>query len=181
MLETFRKFVGFTIFEYFLSHPNEKTYLKELAKKLDVSPRSIKIYCDGFEKDGIITREIRGNVHLFSLNNDAFTVREMKRAYVCLLLRELGIENIAENSTSLAIYGTYASGMYDQRSDIDLLVLGEEMDVKRDYIVKIMKKMDREIQLTVISPMKWEKMKQNRDPFVESILRKHILIKGEEL
>jgi hypothetical protein len=181
MLETFRKFVGFTVLEYFLTHPTEKAYLKELAKKLQVSPRSIKIYCDLFEKEGIINREIRGNVHLFSLNNDVFTVREMKRTYMCLFLRSVGIEDVAETPTSLAIYGTYASGSYDERSDIDLLILGEEKDVKRDRITNIMKKIDREIQLTVIPPMKWEKMKQNRDSFVESILKKHVLIKGAEL
>lgn len=181
MLETFRKFVGFTVLEYFLNHPTEKTYLKELAKKVQVSPRSIKIYCDLFEKEGIITREIRGNVHLFSLNNDLFIVREMKRAYTCFFLRSLGIEDVAETPTSFAIYGTYASGTYDERSDIDLLILSEEKDVKRDRITNIMKKINREIQLTVISPMIWEKMKQEKDPFVESILKKHVLIKGAEL
>ena len=145
MLGTFRKFVGFTVLEYFLTHPTEKTYLKELAKKLQVSPRSIKIYCDLFDKEGIINREIRGNVHLFSLNNDVFIVREMKRTYMCLFIRSVGIEDVAETPTSLAIYGTYASGTYDERSDIDLLVLGEEKDVKRDRITTIMKKIDKEL------------------------------------
>jgi len=181
MLGTFRKFVGFTVLEYFLTHPTEKTYLKELAKKLQVSPRSIKIYCDLFDKEGIINREIRGNVHLFSLNNDVFIVREMKRTYMCLFIRSVGIEDVAETPTSLAIYGTYASGTYDERSDIDLLVLGEEKDVKRDRITTIMKKIDKEIHLTVIPPIKWEERKQKRDPFVKSILTKHVLIKGIEL
>jgi len=39
MLSEFRKFVGFKILEYFLTHPIEKAYLKEIAKKLQVFSR----------------------------------------------------------------------------------------------------------------------------------------------
>jgi predicted nucleotidyltransferase len=181
MLTCFRKFVGFKILEYFLRYPSEKTYLKELAKKLQISPRSVKIYCDLFEKEGLIKREIIGNMHIFSTNNDNFRVREMKRAYFINLLAEMNIENIAEECASIAIYGSYASGNYDEKSDIDILIIGEEQQVKRDMIVKIMEIIGKEIQLNVIPIIKWEKMKKNGDSFIKSIIRNHILIKGVEL
>ena len=181
MIASFRKFVGFKILEYFLSHSTEKIYLKELSKKLNVSPRSVKIYCDLFEKRELIRREIKGNLHLFSTNNDNFCVRQMKRAHISILLKEKGIENIADNGISIAIYGSYASGNYDEKSDIDLLVIGEEQKVNRELVVDIMKKLDIEIQLNVIPIIKWEKMKMEGDIFVRSILRNHILIKGAEL
>jgi len=181
MLTSFRKFVGFKILEYFLNSPTEKIYLKELAKKLDVSPRSVKIYCDLFEKKEIIKREIKGNMHLFSTNNDNFCVREMKRAYISVILEEANIEKIADNSISIAIYGSYASGNYDEKSDLDLLVIGEGRDIKRDMIVNIMEKIDKEIQLTIIPTIKWEKMKREDDPFVKNIIKNHILVKGAEL
>ena len=181
MFSIFRKFVGFKVLEYFLKYPSEKTYLKELAKKLQISPRSVKIYCDLFEKEGIIKREIKGNMHLFTTNNDNFRVKEMKRVYFLNLLAEMNIENIAEESASIAIYGSYASGNYDEKSDVDILIIGEEQYVKRDIIVKIMGKMGKEFQLTVIPIIKWEKMKKDEDHFVKSIIRNHILIKGVEL
>lgn len=181
MLTIFRKFVGFKILEYFLRYPSEKTYLKELAKKLQISPRSVKIYCDLFEKEGLIKREIIGNMHIFSTNNDNFRVREMKRAYFINLLAEMNIENIAEECASIAVYGSYASGNYDEKSDIDILIIGEEQQVKRDIIVKIMEIIGKEIQLNVIPIIKWEKMKKDKDHFVQSIIRNHILIKGVEL
>jgi len=86
MLTIFRRFVGFKILEYFLRYPTEKTYLKELAKKLQISPISVKIYCDLFDKEGIIKREIKGNMHIFTTNNDNFRVIEMKRAYFINLI-----------------------------------------------------------------------------------------------
>jgi len=181
MLTIFRRFVGFKILEYFLRYPAEKTYLKELAKKLQISPRSVKIYCDLFDKEGIIKREIKGNMHIFTTNNDNFRVIEMKRAYFINLIGEMNIENIAEDCASIAIYGSYASGNYDEKSDIDILIVGDEKNVKRELVVDIMKKLDKEIQLNVIPIIKWEKMKKDGDHFVKNIIRNHILIKGVDL
>ncbi len=181
MLTIFRKFVGFKVLEYFLANPTEKTYLNELAKKLQISSRSVKIYCDLFEKNGIILREIKGNMHLFSTNNDNYRVKEMKRAYISNLLAEMNIENISEGTASVAIYGSYASGNYDEKSDIDILIIGDEQNVNRDIAVEIMKKIDKEVQLSIIPIIKWEKMKKEEDPFVKSIIKSHILVKGVEL
>jgi len=92
------KFVGFKILEYFLTHPREEAYLKEIAKKLQVNPASVKNYCDIFEKEGLIKKKIKGNIHLFSTNNENFCIREMKKAYISSLLNELKIEKISENA-----------------------------------------------------------------------------------
>ena len=56
-----------------------------------------------------------------------------------------------------------------------------EKNVKRELVVNIMKKIDKEIQLNVISIIKWEKMKKDKDHFVKNIIRNHVLIKGVEL
>ncbi len=181
MLTSFRKFVGFKILEYFLKYPTEETYLNVLARKLQISPRSVKIYCDIFEKEGIIIREIKGNMHIFKTNNDNFRVREMKRAYFANLLAEMNIEKIAEECASIAIYGSYASGNYDEKSDIDILIIGDEKNVKRELVVDIMKKTDKEIQLNVIPIIKWEKLKKDNDHFVKNIIRNHVIIKGVEI
>ena len=180
MLFTFRKFVGFKILEHFLFYPTEEIYLNEIARKLRISSGSAKRYCDLFVKEKIIKREKKGNLHTFWLNNDDFCVREMKRAYISLLLKEVGIEKASATAISVAIYGSYASGEYDEKSDVDLLVIGEEKNVNRKLIVEISGKIGREIQLTVIPPFKWERMKEE-DHFAKSVLRKYILIRGAEL
>jgi len=180
MLEEFRKFVGYKILEYFLLNPTKKTYLKELAKILEISPRSVKIYCDIFVKDKLISKEIKGNLHLFSTNNDNFKVRELKKGIFLNILGELGIEKISDDFTSIIIYGSHASGNFDERSDIDLLVIGNENKINKDLVVKIMKKVGKDIQLSVFSMIKWEKMKKEDDAFVKSVIKNHVLIKGVE-
>jgi len=180
MINEFRKFVGFKILEYFLLNPTKKTYIKELAKKLNVSPASIINYCNIFKKEGLIKKEIKGNLHLYYTNNDNFRVRELKKAIFLNILGELGIEKISDDYTSIIIYGSHASGNFDEISDIDLLIIGDENKVNKDLVLKIMKKVGKEIQLNIIPMIKWEKMKKEDDAFVKSVIKNHVLIKGVE-
>ena len=105
----------------------------------------------------------------------------MIKAYYLLKLKRLGIERLAEGCTSLAIYGSFARGDIDERSDLDLLVIGEESDVNRDGILKLQDSLGREVQLTMLPYYRWETMKKEDDRFAESVLRKHVLVSGVEL
>jgi hypothetical protein len=74
----------------------------------------------------------------------------MMRAYHILLLRQLGIEDIARDCISLAIYGSMAAGNLDERSDLDILIIGDEKDSDRDGVLKLEERLRREVQLTVL-------------------------------
>jgi predicted nucleotidyltransferase len=180
-MEWMRKFVGFRVLEWFLVHPSEEVHLNEFARALEISPGSAKEYCDRLAEDGLIRERAMGNLRLFRLNREDFAAREILRAYHVLRLKDLGIDRIAEGCTSLAVYGSFASGNLDERSDLDLLVIGEESDVDRDRILELESALGREAQLTVIPFYRWEAMKNEGDRFAESVLRDHILITGVEL
>lgn len=120
MIKEFRKFVGFRALEYFITHPSAEVHLKELSRKLMISSGSAKTYCDIFERNSILNVEREGNLRIFALNNN-FVVKELKRAYYVVLQKELGIEKVAENCVSLAIYSSFASGEFDERRDLDIL------------------------------------------------------------
>jgi predicted nucleotidyltransferase len=115
------------------------------------------------------------------LNRDDFAVKDVRKAYYLLKLKHLGIERLAEGCTSLAIYGSFARGDIDERSDLDLLVIGEDGSVDRDEVLKLQDALNREVQLTLLPYYRWETMKKNGDKFAESILKKHVLVGGVEL
>ena len=175
------KCVGFKVMEFFLTHPSLEIHLNELARKLEISPASVKTHCDELSKEKIIFEKQIGNLRLFWLNREDFAVRSMMRAYHILLLKKLGIEDIAQDCISLAIYGSMASGNMDERSDLDILVIGDEKDSDRDGVLKLEERLGREVQLTVLPYFKWEKMKREGDKFTQSVLRNHVLVKGAEL
>ncbi len=175
------KCVGFKVMEFFLTHPSVEIHLNELARKLEISPASVKTHCDELSKDKIIFEKQTGNLRLFWLNREDFGVRSMMRAYHLLLLKKLGVEDIVRDCISLAIYGSMASGNLDERSDLDILVIGDEKDSDRDGVLKLEARLGREVQLTVLPYFRWEKMKREGDKFAESVLRNHVLVKGVEL
>jgi len=181
ILEHFKKFTGFKVLEYFILHPACEIHLKELARTLKISPGSAKLYCDLFESEDILISKRKGNLRLFRLNNDDFAVKEIKKTYYLVLLKEKGIQDICKNCSSLAIYGSFASGEFDEKSDLDILVIGNKEDINYQLLHEIEDKVGVRFQLTVIPFYKWEKMKEEKDHFTESVIRKHLLIKGAPL
>jgi uncharacterized protein len=108
-------------------------------------------------------------------------VKELKKAFMMLKLWEGKLEELAPNAISLAIYGSTASGNFDEKSDIDVLVIGTEQDVDYTLVPEIETKVGHELQVTVIPYFEWESRKENGDPFVLSVLAKHVLFEGAEL
>ncbi|WP_292616948.1 nucleotidyltransferase domain-containing protein [Methanocalculus sp. MSAO_Arc1] len=85
------------------------------------------------------------------------------------------------NIISVALYGSAASGTFNDTSDLDILVIGEVDHVDKDKILSIQEKIGRPIQLTVIPWYRFERKKKEGDPFVQSVLENHILLFGAEL
>ncbi len=176
-----KKFVGLKVLGHFLTHPSEEIHLKELGRVLEISPGSAKKYCDDLAAAGLLRESALGNLRLLRLNRDDFAVRGMMRAYHLFRFKELGIEDLAEGCTSFAVYGSFASGNFDERSDLDLLVISEEADVNRDRVLAFQEKLGRSVQLTVMPYYRWEALKKEGDGFAENVLRDHVLVKGVEL
>ena len=56
--------LGFKVMEFFLTHPSVEIHLNELARRLEISPASVKTHCDELSKDKIIFERQTGNLGL---------------------------------------------------------------------------------------------------------------------
>ena len=181
MITEFKKYAGFNILFFFVTNPVKEIHIKGLSKELKISPSTSKYFCDFFSKQRILRKQIKGNMALFRLNNDYVYVKELKRVLFLFYLKEQKIEKIAKKCISFALYGSHASGDFNEKSDIDILIIGNEKDVDKDHALLIERKIGKQIQLTTLAYYKWDKIKKDKDPFALEILSKHILIKGVEL
>jgi len=75
----------------------------------------------------------------------------------------------------------WATGTSDGQSDIDILIIGDEAWVDHGRVAALEAKTDREVQLTVVPYYRWERMKEEGDPFVASVLQNHMLVRGTRL
>jgi len=176
----FENYTGARVLEFFIFNPTTEFHIKDLARRLKISSSTSKYYCDLFNKEGILKVVNKGNLRLFSLDSNDFLAKHLKKTFALLKIKELGLER-ASKEGSVAVYGSFASGEFDENSDLDVLIIGKEEEVEKDFILKIGQKLGREIQLTVLPYYKWEKMKQKKEVFVLEVLKNHVLLKGEGL
>ena len=177
----FKEFSGIKILRWFLENPTKKIHFKDLCRLVKLGPPTVKKYCEGFMEFGWLDEERKANLRIFSLDNKNFVVKAIKRAYFLECLKRAEIEKVVtENVTSLALYGSHSSGEYDEKSDIDLIVVGRKENVEYKRLEQIGKRLGKEIQLTIFSLEKWEGNK-NVDTFMISVLRNNVLLRGAPL
>lgn len=182
MKDLFDRYVPWKILWYFATHPTTQTYVKELARKLDISSGMCSNVLRELEKEGILERKELGKAHYYRLKGSYLT-RELKRFVGLALIKESGMVEKAmdeeQKIVSIALYGSYATGDFMEKSDLDILVI-----TNRKGMVDLpfsIKETDVVINTVQLGPGEWLKLKRSKDPFYLEVQRKHILLHGGEL
>lgn len=181
----FNKYRDWKILKIFLDKPNHSFYTKEISRNTGIGSGTVNLFLKNIHKDNILTKEIVGNVHLYQLNNESFLVKQLKIFNTLLEFKKFKFIDgfLKENNEiiSLILYGSYANGENDTKSDIDLLIL---VNRKREFIEvlqKLERKTKKRISTQVLTISDWEKIKQKDKIFYESILQNHIVLFGSGL
>jgi len=162
------------IIEEFLRNPSREYYLRELARKLRLGPRTVKEYCNILVQDEIILERRKGNLRLFKLNNENLLVKELKRTYYYILMIIGGIEMLSEGT--VAVYGDFASGDIFENSEVKILIISSKYKINEDILRRLESVLERKIKILIVSPEEWERMKDLDDPLAKEIIRNHILV-----
>lgn len=186
MIELFNTYVNWKILGYFLSHPGSLSYASEIAKKLSVSPSSANNAVKYFADKGYLKKEQKGFATLYRLNMDNCIVVALKKAYgLDFIFSAKPLEiflNADPKIISLALYGSYANGTFDERSDIDFLIITE---TDRQIIMKPIRdlenKLGKEVNVTIFKLTDWRTLADNEDAFYKNIVANHISIYGSGL
>ena len=176
----FEKFPALRVLTWFLANPAAQIHFKQLCRELNLGPLTVKSYCEQYIRKGWLKEQKQANLRFFSLDNGNYRVKSIKRAFYLELLAKEGVEKLAKDPISLALYGSHASGEYDGKSDIDILVLGQKEQVDYRFAVQLEKKLKKKVQITVVPLAQWEKSKKS-DHFMLSVLNNNIIIAGAPL
>ena len=178
--EEWRKFKGWYVLEFFLK-TNKEVYIKGLAKELKISPQTASYYMKFYKKVGILKERKEANILLYSLSDNVLT-RQLKIFYILDIIYPFIIKFAKENNVvSVILYGSHASGTYDKNSDIDLIVISQQKELKLDELKKLERKIRKEVKIQVFSIGEWRNFKRTKNAFVQSVLSKSILLYGSEI
>lgn len=179
---TFDETVRLRLLSFFFLAPENEFYVKELARSVKASPGSVSVMCRKLAGSRILESNKKGNAIFYSLDNASPFVRRLKSAW--FLEKLLAFRTVWENSDiqSVALYGSYASGEFVSKSDIDVLVLTNLDDAKvRDMLRRVGDGLRAEVSLTVVPVSRWRKLARERDRFYVEVISNHIVLYGNPL
>ena len=70
---------------FFLTHPGEEFYVRQLIKKLNANPRAVNRELINLHTIGLIRKRISGKQHYFSINQQNAIYRELRRLFIKIL------------------------------------------------------------------------------------------------
>jgi len=183
MIELFDKYVDWKILAKFIENPNTKFYVKELSRILKVSPGSVSKAVNRFEKNGLLIKNVVGQTHQYSVNIENPMILPLKKFNGLVKIHNSNFKNTFlkadENMLSLAIYGSYADGTYDEKSDLDVLIITpSNKEVYNQPGTKLQSKLGLELSISIFKLSQWRKLAKQNDPYYKRIVENHILFYG---
>lgn len=162
------------LLNYFFINPEESLYVNELARKLKVDKRNLSKKIAELEKEGLLKSSSKGNLKLYSINQNYSLYDEYKN----IILKTIGLENqlkkILKKTSGVKnayLYGSYAQDKMESHSDIDLLVIGEHNSLKlQKNINKLQKDIDREINVVNIDLKEFKRRLKTKNPFILRVM-----------
>lgn len=160
-------------------------HLREIARRAGVSPYGAKRELDNLVHVGILHSEKRGNQVLFSASPSCSFIDDLRNLFrkteglVSAIRAEVGKLG---GIKYCFVYGSTATGRATDKSDIDLLIIGEAEESAIDRaILGLQKKSRREINFVFWSEKDFGRRLKQRSSFLGNITkRKYIWIAGDE-
>ena len=154
-------------------------HLREIARRAGVSSYEAKKELDNLVGLGILLSEKKGNQVFFHANEKCSFLEDLRNLFS---KTEGIIIKIKEKLQKLKgikycfIFGSAAAGRISEKSDIDLLVVGEITEEKlASEILELQKKTKREINFILWTGRDFNKKLKEKSTFLNNITKKKIV------
>ncbi len=158
--------------------PEEKFYVREIARLVLKNPSGVKKELDKLEAMKIVESEKEGNLKYFQVNKNSSLFPELKG----LIAKSLGLPGAlksvlkASDAKRAFIYGPYAGD--SNFPTIDLFIVSDSNHIGKN-LRDVEKRFGREIHFTVMCDSEYRSKKKSGDRRLKKLLNaKKILLLG---
>jgi predicted nucleotidyltransferase len=171
----------FKILAEFCLDYSKRIYGGMVAKKLKMNQKTVSNILNSLEKENIVKYSTEGKNKYYFLNKlnpkikDIMKIVEIERKNAFIekhsKMRDLFVLLEKRTQGILVIFGSYANFTNNEKSDLDIFVIGnikEKRDLEEKYDVKI----------NIVNSSK-EKFNKE-DIFIKEVIKNHIILRGCE-
>lgn len=166
------------ILEFVLENPDAEIKVRELAKKLDLSPAHVSKTLKKFRAEGIVEGDsINFNTPLVKALKIFLNVKKLVERGVIAKIGSLDV-------ISAGIYGSWANGTNHKDSDLDIWVKVEKHpgEMKIASLTGELRKLGGvDVQMLVLTPDKLQRLREENPTFYHSLVFGSIVVCGETL
>jgi predicted nucleotidyltransferase len=157
-----------TILEFFLENPMHEFYEREVVRKTGVSLGSANKILRLLAKLGFLTREEKGRLAIYKLNQKESTVKQFKILVNTFALKPL-TDELKGVSKRVVLFGSCAQGIDTKESDIDLLVITNEKEHASKIISRYNRNSERKVTSITVDMNEYVRLKNEDKPLYENI------------
>ncbi|HEV8660690.1 MAG TPA: winged helix-turn-helix domain-containing protein [Thermoanaerobaculia bacterium] len=161
-------------------------YLSELANALDTSPSSLQREVDALTSTGILEKRVDGRRTYYRAHAKSALFDELRG----IVTKTMGVPAeihaalapLASRITLAMIYGSVARGTDRADSDVDVLVVSDDVMLEELYrrLARAERKLGRKVNPTLYTTEEFRR-KRNSNPFLKKVLsRERVLLIGSE-
>jgi predicted nucleotidyltransferase len=179
MIQLYQKIKQLKVLTLFLENPHTGYYLRESARILNMDPMTVKRSLGLLVRGELLTKFEEKNRILYKANLENPTFRYIKIAYnLAWLQRKKVVDFLTDKMntlTSIILFGSYAKGENDEKSDIDILTISLS---KNKPTAELAKLLERDVNLVNFTPAQWSNQAKNNKAFYLDVTIDGIVLYG---
>jgi predicted nucleotidyltransferase len=158
----------------FLMHPDQEYHLKGLVQELSENNNALRRELNRLAAIGLLHSQWRGSAKFYQVDRKHPLYPELRS----IVVKTTGLGETLRNELAAlgnvqwaAVYGSFAAGEVDARSDIDLMLVGTlNLESLRRVLGNLERRLDREINETVYDPEEFARRRNEGDAFLERVM-----------
>ena len=166
------------IMSLLFNNPEEKFYVREIARLVNKNPAGVKRELDKLERMGLVLSEKEGNLKYFKVNKTSPLFPELKG----LIAKSLGLPGAlksvlkALNAKTAFIYGPYIDNT--NLPVLDLFIVCNSNHIEKT-LAEVEKRFGRKIRYTIMKVSDYREKKRKHDRQLRKLLNaRKILLLG---
>lgn len=164
------------VLELTFGEPDREWFLSEMAKRLKKTPSSLQREVEALESAGLLRSRREGRRTYYQAEQSASIFPELRALIVKTRgiipsLRE-AIQAMSRRIDVALVYGSTARGDDRATSDVDLLVISDEVTLEELYraVAPLEERLGRTIQPTLYGRDEFRRKRESGNPFLTNVL-----------